>query len=101
MIKIEFEKVEGKLARFTSEGHAGYASKGNDIVCASVSAILIGVANELERCGDLRSKTEMTDGYLKVKAIPCHRTSVLLGYAYHTLKDIEESYLGYIQVTIK
>ena len=34
-----------------AEGHAGYAIKGDDIVCASVSTIFYTLANYLEQIG--------------------------------------------------
>ena len=34
-----------------AEGHAGYATKGDDIVCASVSTIFYTLANYLEQIG--------------------------------------------------
>ena len=37
---------------FRSEGHAGYAEAGEDIVCAAVSALVITAVNSLEKLTD-------------------------------------------------
>ena len=34
-----FKRKDGTITGFQAEGHAGYASYGQDIVCASVSAL--------------------------------------------------------------
>lgn len=38
----------GLLEKFSVEGHAGYSSRGNDIVCAAVSALTIATINALQ-----------------------------------------------------
>ena len=49
MINIELILKDEKCIGFTVSGHAGYAEKGQDIVCAAVSATsqmsLIGIEN--------------------------------------------------------
>lgn len=50
MIKINYFQ-NGNSHRLTVDGHAGYSDRGNDIVCAAVSAIswtLIGYLMEEE-----------------------------------------------------
>ena len=39
MTKVEFIYEKGKIVSFTACGHSGYAPEGEDIVCASISAI--------------------------------------------------------------
>ena len=45
MTKVTFEKQGGRYTGFEASGHAFYASKGNDIVCASISVLLINTVN--------------------------------------------------------
>lgn len=40
MTRIRFYRVNGRTTAFESEGHAGYAEEGSDIVCAAVSSAL-------------------------------------------------------------
>ncbi|MDE7015790.1 MAG: ribosomal-processing cysteine protease Prp [Kineothrix sp.] len=50
MTKIVIEKSKaGEYKGFTCKGHAGYASKGSDIVCASVSVLVINAINSMEK----------------------------------------------------
>ena len=42
-----FRRPDGTLSGFDSRGHTGYADAGEDIVCASVSALTQGTLNGL------------------------------------------------------
>lgn len=49
MIQISlYHDGEGQLERVVIKGHAGYAEPGEDIVCAAVSSISIGLVNAAE-----------------------------------------------------
>jgi len=37
-----------EVERFTCSGHAGYSEYGNDIVCASISVLVINTINSIE-----------------------------------------------------
>jgi len=38
----------GEIIGFKTEGHAGYADKGNDVVCAAISMLVINTINSIE-----------------------------------------------------
>jgi len=49
MIKISiYKNAEGIYTGFKSIGHAGFAHKGQDIVCAAVSVLVINTINSIE-----------------------------------------------------
>jgi len=49
MTKITIKKTEaGDYAGFVCEGHAGYADKGEDIICAAISILTINTESSLE-----------------------------------------------------
>ena len=43
-----YKSENGSYQRFTCKGHAGYADYGKDIVCASVSCLVINTINSLD-----------------------------------------------------
>ena len=43
MVKIKVGKKSNSIIKLNIEGHAGFADKGKDIVCASISSIAIGL----------------------------------------------------------
>ena len=49
MTKITIYRTRsGEYQKFICDGHAGYADRGNDIVCAAISALVINTVNSLE-----------------------------------------------------
>ena len=94
---------------FSCEGHAGYAPKGRDIVCAGVSALCMALLRRLEemsltgmvhlaQCdvadGELTLLAETEDGD-KLSEIMLRDTvdTVMAG-----LDALEESYADYIEI---
>ncbi len=50
MTKITFYRTTaGDYQGFVCDGHAGYADYGEDIVCASISVLVINTINSLEQ----------------------------------------------------
>lgn len=46
---VLYEDSNGELIGFKVKGHAGYAKKGKDIVCAGVSALVLTTIESLNR----------------------------------------------------
>lgn len=47
MTKITFFKKDGLYTGFVAEGHAEYADKGSDIICAAISVLTTNTINAL------------------------------------------------------
>ena len=72
MTTITFYKSkEGTYKRFTCTGHAGYGKYGQDIVCASVSCLVINTINSLdELTGEkMDITTDEKEGFIDCKFI--------------------------------
>ena len=72
MIKVEMTQTE-KGYSMSASGHAGYAPKGQDIVCAAVSVLLQTLANKVEdaaRQGQLESSCVQHGETFVVQAQP-------------------------------
>ncbi len=52
MIKVRIEKKENKIYAFEVSGHAGYASHGEDIICAAISMLVINTINSIDYLTD-------------------------------------------------
>lgn len=72
MIKITYnEYPEEDLMRLRAEGHAGYAPKGQDIVCAAVSTLMQALAfsvNDREDGSAVASSSGAAGTYLELQA---------------------------------
>ncbi len=79
MIRIEVSYVDGKICELSVEGHSNFAKLGKDIVCASVSSIVIGGANAISQpeCYTFKEK----DGYFLI-----HEIATTSESDYQTLK---------------
>ena len=51
----------------TVDGHAGYAETGNDIICATVSALAQGLIYSLDALTDDRISYQVMDGHIGIQ----------------------------------
>ena len=94
MIKINISKDE-----ITVKGHSGYSEAGSDIVCASVSSILITTVNALISFDEDCIIYEESDGYLNIK-IKKHNEVIdkLINNMINLLKELQNQYKKYIEI---
>ena len=67
MTTITFHKTKsGEYTGFTCSGHAGFDAYGKDIVCASVSVLVINTINSLEEIvhEDIKVESDENSGYI-------------------------------------
>ncbi len=66
MIKISIKRdMQGFIWQFTVKGHAGFAEKGKDIVCAAVSVTAYTAAGAIEDLAGVMDCYREKDGYMK------------------------------------
>lgn len=59
-------------------GHANYALKGKDIVCASISCIVTTTVNALLRLDKNSIKYQVKDGFIKIDVLKHSKTIDIL-----------------------
>lgn len=97
MIRILAETRDGRLARLTITGHAGFAAKGQDIYCAGVSAVFQGAVNCLDGpADDYLVQAQSGLGEIQVKGEVGQHDATVLEVLYRELKDLAASYPEYI-----
>ena len=98
MIKVLINYEENKFKSLEVKGHANSGPYGQDLVCAAVSAILTGGANNLENKKNFDIK--LLEGETLIKAIDTvsSHDEVVLETLIVSLKTIEESYGKFIQI---
>lgn len=97
MIKIHVKRSDsGNIIGFQVSGHAGFADYGNDIVCASVSVLVINCINSIEKYSPTTKIVTKEDEQAGLIDFSCEQpdeyaillmNSLLLG-----LQGIQESY---------
>jgi uncharacterized protein len=108
MIKVNIKRSkEGKVQAFTLSGHANFAERGQDIVCAGVSAVSFGAINSIMALTKVKPQIKQggKGGYLRCElpdiedAITEEKVQLLLEAMIVSLQTIERDYGKYIQIT--
>lgn len=106
MIKVRVERsADLGLRHVTITGHAHYAQAGEDIVCAAVSGISLGIVNAIERMFHVRIYRESDrEGTLHCQLpeglAPADQEKIqlLLEAMVLSLEGIAEEYPAYVQI---
>lgn len=69
MIKVKVCYDNNFIKSFVVKGHANYDSYGKDIVCSSVSSIVITSINMALKLNKLSVKTENSEGLIKCEVL--------------------------------
>ncbi|CAM3823173.1 ribosomal-processing cysteine protease Prp [Mesobacillus zeae] len=109
MISVTIYRTQsGKIQSFMISGHAFYANRGKDIVCAGVSAVSVGAINAVHKVTGITPEFEVGEaGYLSC-SIPndlpedvSDKVQILLEGMIVSLQTIEEEYGKHIKITFK
>lgn len=103
MIEVRILTQKKKIKAMQASGHALFARHGKDLVCAGVSAVLIGGFNAVILAlgeDSSRFQVEMGEGEasLTLHDVDDRRVQVILETLEIQLKTIEEGYSKYINV---
>lgn len=90
------------------EGHSGKGKKGEDIVCAGVSAIVQTCILAVTKIAKIRQKITQTEGYIKstidvssAGKINIINLKAILGTTVIGLKEIKKNYPDSIEIIFK
>ena len=100
MIKVKYTIENNNYTYLSVKGHAGYAEKGEDLICASVSSIIFGLMNAL----DEKNGVTIKESNNHIEIINGSSSEVINNYfelIMFQLKTIEESYGEFIKVERK
>ncbi|MBO0994076.1 ribosomal-processing cysteine protease Prp [Bacillus sp. SD088] len=106
MIQIRISRTaDGDISGFTMQGHAQFADKGKDIVCAGVSAVAFGSLNAVIALTPIEPDiTIEEDGFLKcslsqpLEGEGNKQVQLLLEGMIVSLQTIEREYPEYVKI---
>jgi uncharacterized protein len=108
MIRIMITRTESEsISTFEISGHAFFANRGKDIVCAGVSAVSVGTINAVHALTGVTPEIENGDGFLRCvvpENLPAdinEKVQLLLEGMAVSLRTIEEEYGKHIKITFK
>ena len=92
MIKVRVIKDKDLIKSIEARGHANFDVIGKDIVCAGVSAILVGGLNAMEQLSCSSLDYKMNEGHLLVNVAADERMQQIAQVMIIQLLTIEDSY---------
>ena len=97
MTTIMIHKTEnGEYRGFTCMGHSGFAGKGKDIVCASISVLVINTINSMEELAaeDMGITTNEETGFIdcRFRSGPSEKGKLLMDSMILGLSGIAKQY---------
>ncbi|SFE24457.1 hypothetical protein SAMN05216378_2875 [Paenibacillus catalpae] len=63
-VTVERRAADRRIVSFAISGHAKYADRGKDIICAGVSAVSVGTVNAIEALARVELPASMKNGWL-------------------------------------
>ena len=100
MIKILVIKEQNKLKSISIKGHAMYDEVGKDIVCASVSSLVISTINNILSIDNTIIDVEQNDNNILVKVLKEDKIcNLLLTNMIKYLEEIAIKYPKNIKIT--
>ncbi len=104
MITITVYRNDNGYTGFKSQGHAGYAKSGYDIICAAVSVLTVNTINSIEKFTEDKFRVKQKDGYIECRFSGqiSDQSVLLMNSMILGLQDIKKDYGNeYIQVIFK
>jgi len=90
-----------KIDTIEIKGHTNYSESGSDIVCASISSIIITSANICLRIDNSSISYEISDGYMKITVLKHSEIiDLVINNILEELKTLEKKYKKYIKINI-
>lgn len=94
MIKIKFDKD-----KISIKGHSGYDVIGKDIVCASVSSIVITSINAIIRIDEKAISYKQDEGFIEINILKhLEIVDLLILNMKELLKELQIQYDKYIKI---
>lgn len=94
MIKIKFDKD-----KISIKGHSGYDVIGKDIVCASVSSIVITSINAIIRIDEKAISYKQDEGFIEINILKYSEiVDLLILNMKELLKELQIQYDKYIKI---
>ena len=109
MIRMTISRTKtGNIDSFIMDGHASFADRGEDIVCAGVSAVSFGAVNSIIKLTGVKPVIDMKDSGFLSCTIPDNlpnevqeKVQLLLEGMVVSLQTIEQDYGKHIKITFK
>lgn len=101
MIQVEICGIKKKFKSLVCYGHANSGQYGQDIVCASVSAVITGGFNTISNPDGFEMILDEGYALLKAKEEVSNHDEVVIETIITSLKTISQAYPKYVKIKLK
>lgn len=99
MVNVSIEKKDKIINKITISGHSDYDERGKDIVCASVSSIVITTINGILSIDSESLKYVDDDGFIEITILKhTDVIDILIQNMINLLNELEIDYDKYIKI---
>lgn len=99
MIKVKVDYNNNYIKEIKITGHAGYDEYGKDIVCASVSSIVITSVNLILKMDENAIYVKQREGIIELKVLKEEQTiNMVLENMYSMLKELTKDYKKNVKI---
>ena len=95
-----YNDKSGKHKGFEVHGHAGFARRGHDIVCAAISVLTTNTINSIEKYTDLKIKYDSDERRTRIRFVikdrPNDESELLMNSMILGLSELEKDYKKYV-----
>ena len=93
MVRVHVKRHQGNIQEVEIRDHAGYGDAGQDLVCAGVSSIAVGMMNALDEMVPEACDFVLKEAYIKIETILQDETAGILlkGMYYRQHPDAPDS----------
>ncbi len=100
MVQVKLLKKKKQLNKITISGHAGDVPAGENLVCAGVSTVVIGLLNAIDIMAAGSCKIVTNDDNTEIEIInSTDKLETILKTGIIQLETIEEIYPKFIKIT--
>ena len=100
MVQVVIKFQKDQISEIEVKGHADSGPKGQDLVCAGVSSICVGILNALDELSNDSCELSMDEAHVLIKSIKvCENAQIILKTMYIELLTMEKTYKKFIKIT--
>ncbi len=104
MIDVYICECDGYYTQFYAEGHANYAERGKDIVCAAVSALTLTLYNSLMELSDvpvMEKQYACQENPSLFIPYPSDKTNLLISQYKIGIEGVQEAFPDYVTLHLE
>ena len=100
MVTVTVKALHSQIHTVEISGHADFAEHGQDLVCAGVSSISVGILNALEELAEGECSLQMDSGFISIHVLNRHNETIqlILKVMLIQFQTMAETYKKYIQI---